>query len=68
LTISLPENVALDLQKEAVKTGLSQADLAVVLLEAIARDNLYDAVIDLDIEPRKPKASRAPRRSKAVPK
>jgi hypothetical protein len=68
MVISLPENVALDLQKEAVKTVVSQADLAVALLDAIARDHLYDAVIDRDIEPRKPKASRAPRRPKAGPK
>jgi hypothetical protein len=46
--ISLPEGVALNLQEHADKKGLSQADLAVTLLDAIARDNLYDAVIDPD--------------------
>jgi hypothetical protein len=68
LMIELPENVKRELQKQAVKMGVSEADLAVALLDAIARDHLYDAVIDRDIEPRKPKASRAPRRSKAGPK
>jgi hypothetical protein len=58
LTILLPENVTLALQKQADKKGVSQADLAVTLLVAIARDNLYDAVIDHDIEPKKHKESR----------
>jgi hypothetical protein len=68
LMIALPENVKRELQKRALKMGVSEADLAVALLDAIARDDLYDAVIDRDIEPRKPEASRAPRRSKAGPK
>jgi hypothetical protein len=64
MVIVLSERVALNLQKEANKTGLSQADLAVALLEAITRDNLYDAVIDRDVESKKPAVSRASRRSK----
>jgi hypothetical protein len=47
---------------------MSQADLAAALLEAIACDDLYDAVIDRDIEPKKTKLSRVPRRSKTGPK
>jgi hypothetical protein len=68
LVISLPENIALDLRKQADKTGVSQATLAVALLDAIVRDSLYDAVIDRDVGPRNPKVSPAPRRSKAGPK
>jgi hypothetical protein len=64
LVISLQESVALGLQKQADKEGMSISDLAAALLEAIACDNLYDAVIDLDVESKKPKASRASRRSK----
>jgi hypothetical protein len=48
LMILLPEIVAFNLQKQADKKGVSQADLALALLDAIARDNLYDAVIDRD--------------------
>ena len=50
LMISLPESVALNLQEQAIKKGISQADLALALLDAIVRDNLYDAVIDRDRE------------------
>jgi hypothetical protein len=64
LMISLPENVALDLQKQADKKGVSQATLAVALLDAITRDSLYDAVIDRDIGPSKYKTSSASHRSK----
>jgi hypothetical protein len=64
LTISLPENVTLDLQKQADKKGVSEADLVLDLLSAIARDNLYDAVIDSDVRSRKYKTSRGPRQSK----
>ncbi len=46
LVISLPESVALNLQEQADKMGLSLADLALALLDAITGDNLYDAVID----------------------
>ena len=64
MVVSLSESVALGLQKQANKKGVSQSDLAAALLDAITRDNLYDAVIDPDVESKKPKASRAPRRSK----
>ena len=53
LMISLPERVVLGLQRQADKEGVSKADLAIHLLDAIVRDNLYDAVIDRDIEPKK---------------
>jgi hypothetical protein len=64
LIISLPERVALGLQRQADKEGMSKADLAIHLLDAIVRDNLYDAVIDRDIQPKKrsatpPKARRS---------
>jgi len=64
LMISLPERVTLGLQRHADKEGMSKADLAIHLLEAIVRDNLYDAVIDRDSEPKKrrtapPKARRS---------
>jgi hypothetical protein len=64
LVISLPESVALGLQKQADKKGVSQSDLAATLLEAIARADLYGGVIDRDIGPKKLKASAASRRSK----
>ena len=48
LKISLPESIALNLEEQALKKGLSQADLVLALLNAIARDDLYDAVIDHD--------------------
>jgi hypothetical protein len=53
LMISLPETVALNLQRQADKKGITQSDLARALLDAIARDNLYDAVIDRDGGPKK---------------
>ncbi len=64
LMISLPERVALGLQKQADKEGMSKTELAIRLLDAIVRDNLYDAIIDRDIEPKKrsalsPKARRS---------
>jgi hypothetical protein len=36
------------LQARAYKAGLSEATLAAALLEVIAMDNLYDAVLDLE--------------------
>ena len=68
LIISLPENIALDLQKQADKKRVSKADLAVALLDAIARGNLYGAVIDRDTGPKKRKASPVSRRSKTCPR
>jgi hypothetical protein len=60
LKISLPESIAAKLEKEALKKGLSQSDLVLALLDAIARDNLYDAVIDRDRVGGKRKASPPP--------
>ena len=57
-------DIALDFQKQADKMGMSKADLAVAILDAIARDNLYDAVMDHDIGPIRHKASPVSRRSK----
>jgi hypothetical protein len=64
LMIRIPENVALGLQQQADKKGVSQADLVLALLDAIVRDNLYEAVLDRDIDPKMHKASRVSRRSK----
>jgi hypothetical protein len=53
LVIPLAEDVSLDLQRHAEKRGLSKASLAAALLEAIANDNLYNAVIDHDLQPKR---------------
>ena len=53
LMVPLAEDVALDLQRHAEKRGLSKANLAAALLEAIANDNLYNAVIDLELRRRR---------------
>jgi hypothetical protein len=50
LSFALSDDVAARLQKRAEKKGMTTADFAVALLEAIVRDNLYDAVIDGDID------------------
>jgi hypothetical protein len=52
------------LQKQAVKMGVSEAELAVALLDAITRDDLYDAVIDTDVRSKKHKTPGTPSRSK----
>jgi hypothetical protein len=49
LTIKLSGNTAVLLQQQAGKQGISGTRFATVLLEAIVRDNLYDAVIDQEI-------------------
>lgn len=64
LKISLSQDVAADLQRQADKLGMSDADLAVAILDAIARDDLYDAITDHDIGPKSHKASPVSRRSK----
>jgi hypothetical protein len=46
LTIKLSGSTALRLQQQAGKKGVSGTRYAAALLEAIVRDNLYDAVID----------------------
>src|SRR5258708_9475435 len=52
LRIWLSEEIAANLQRQADKMGMSRADLAITILDAIARDNLYDAVIDRDAVPK----------------
>jgi hypothetical protein len=52
LVVPLAEDVSLDLQRHADKRGLSEATLAAALLEAIANDNLYNAVLDHDVRRR----------------
>jgi hypothetical protein len=51
LVITLAEETAFDLELHAAKKGMSRTNLAAALLEAIARDNLYNAVIDHDAKP-----------------
>jgi hypothetical protein len=53
LLVPLAKHVSLDLQRHAEQRGLSKASLAAALLEAIANDNLYDAVIDHDLQPKR---------------
>jgi hypothetical protein len=48
LVISIDEETSLDLALRAAKHGMSCAKLAAALLETIAQDNLYNAVIDKD--------------------
>jgi hypothetical protein len=48
LVISLDQDAAVDLALRAAAHGMSCAELAAVLLATIARDNLYNAVIDTD--------------------
>jgi hypothetical protein len=48
LSIPLSHGTALRLQKHAKKERTSSAKLAAELLEAIARDDLYGAVLDRD--------------------
>ena len=47
-TIRLSSAALALLQKRAAATGKSEAAVAQELIEAIARDNLYDAVLDAD--------------------
>ena len=47
-TIRLSSAALTLLQKRAAASGKSEAALAQELIEAIARDNLYDAVLDAD--------------------
>jgi hypothetical protein len=68
LSFALSGDVAVRLQKRAGKKGMTTADLAAALLEAIVRDNLYDAVIDSDIEDEKNSFSRLTRRRNKRPR
>jgi hypothetical protein len=49
LTIKLSGSTAALLLQHAEKQGISGNKFAAALLEAIVRDNLYDAVIDQDV-------------------
>jgi hypothetical protein len=49
LTVRLFGDIALRLEQQAEKQGKSSTEFAAVLLEAIVRDNLYEAVIDQDV-------------------
>jgi hypothetical protein len=49
LTVKLSGDTAVRLQQQAEKQGISGPRFAAALLEAIVRDNLYDAVIDQDV-------------------
>jgi hypothetical protein len=49
LTLRLSENIALRLEQQAHKRGKTRKEFAIALLEAIVRDNLYDAVLDQDV-------------------
>jgi hypothetical protein len=62
LSFALSDEAAVRLQERAEKKGMTTADFAAALLEAIVRDNLYDAVIDADIEDEK-SSSRLTRRT-----
>ena len=44
----LPQDIVDQLQQRATTMGVSTSALAVELLEVIARDRLYDAVLDRD--------------------
>ena len=46
ISLNIPEMAAGVLRREAGKRGLEAATLASMLLEMIAGDNLYDAVLD----------------------
>ena len=67
LSFALSDDVAIRLQKRAEKKGMTTADFAAALLEAIVRDDLYNAVIDGDIEDEKNSSSRLTRRTLKPP-
>jgi hypothetical protein len=48
LTLSLPKDTVDQLRQRAAEKGISGSRLAANLLEAIARDGLYEAVLDDD--------------------
>jgi hypothetical protein len=50
LSFALSNDVAIRLKQRAENKKMTTEDFAVALLEAIVRDNLYDAVIDGGIE------------------
>jgi hypothetical protein len=48
--IALPQAILDQLHQRAALIGISAAELAADLLKQIARDNLYNAVLDRDTE------------------
>jgi hypothetical protein len=50
LTVRLSRNVGIRLEQQASKQGLSATRFATNLLEAIVRDDLYNAVIDQNVD------------------
>jgi hypothetical protein len=59
LTVKLSRHAAVRLQQQAEKQKVSGAKLVAALLEAIVRDNLYEAVIDQDsVKPRPPRSEK----------
>jgi hypothetical protein len=58
LVFSLSGKVAARFQQHADERGITITDFAAALLEAIVRDNLYDAVIDSNIQAENCTASR----------
>jgi hypothetical protein len=46
LTVVLPHDTAERLRDRATATGTTESGLAALLVKAIARDNLYKAVLD----------------------
>jgi hypothetical protein len=62
LAFVLSGDIAIRLQKKAQSKGMTTADFAAALLEAIVRDNLYAAVINGDVEDEKNSSSRLNRR------
>ena len=66
LVFSLSDEIAVHFQQQADERGMAATDFAAALLEAIVRDNLYDAVIDSNIKadnniPSRPTARRPKR-------
>jgi hypothetical protein len=50
LWFSLSDEIAVRFQQQAAERGMTVTKFAAELLEAVVRDNLYDAVIDSDIK------------------
>jgi hypothetical protein len=48
--VVVPQHIFIRLQHRAAMMGISASELAAELLEMIARDSLYDAVLDRDDE------------------
>jgi hypothetical protein len=62
LVFSLSDKIAVRFRQKADESGMTTTEFAAALLEAIVRDNLYDAVIDGDVEDEKNSSSRLTRR------